>query len=405
MKILAVSEYPQRGSGYGTILDGLLGEWDRRGDEVVALAFDYNGFEHPHRAAVVPTDMKRFRTQVGLVAAGFRPDALVVCYDLSVHHGLRQLQQLGVPYIGIFPIESDPLLPNSEWMMTVDTMDAALCESRFGTQLLQDAGLRATYFPVGIDTFWRPPSAEERADARHRWNLEERFAVYTVADNQERKHIPAHFAAMALLLGKEIEWPPLSGEYGQAPITVKNAYYVLNTKKRAQKLGYNLFGLSERFGITADCLILEHEASGGLDRESLREIYWASDAYLQLSKAEGLGLPVLEAMCCGLPVVGTDCTGIAESLGDGRGCLVPAEYVDICPFDNQYRRWADPFEAAEALGRIASGEVELSNPTEYACAFTWERAGDVLEGAIRNAIESRAQAASVGTSSNLAPVG
>lgn len=203
MRILLISEMSQRGSGYSTIADGLLGEWDRRHD-VVFLAFDYSGFEHPHRAAIVPTDPRILQRQVEMIVPAWRPDIISVCCDLTFHYGLRSLQQLGVPYVGIFPVEADPITHPSEWTLAIDTMELALCESRFGTKLLNDLGIEARYLPIGVDQFYRPPTDEERASARRRWNIEDRFIVFTVADNQERKAFATHLAAFALLRGKEI---------------------------------------------------------------------------------------------------------------------------------------------------------------------------------------------------------
>lgn len=398
MKLLAVSEYNVRvGSGYTTIAHGLLSELERRGHEVLFIAFDYDGAEHPLKATVVPTDQKVFPGQVVRIRAGFRPDALVVMHDLSIHYGLRFLQGGETPYIGIFPIEADPLVHPSEWTNAVDTMHAALCESRFGTKLLNDVGIEARYFPVGVDEFWRPPSRKEREEARRQRNLEDAFVVLTVCDNHERKNLPAHYAAIALLAGKQVQWPPELGHFlkldrfrGLIPpirsMNVPNVYYIVNTKRRPQKVGYDNYALTERFGISDRCMVLEHSPSEGLGREELRALYWCADAYLQLSKAEGLGLPVMEAQACGVPVVGTDCTGIKENLEDGRGFLVPPEWVHIGPYQNQHRRWADPMKAAEHLSLIARNTPgkTIFRASKYAREMTWARSADVFEEALHD---------------------
>lgn len=381
MKILAISEFSQRGSGYTTIMRGMLREWERRLHEVVVLGFDYSGFEHDFKAPVIPTDPNRIQAQTTMVSMGFRPDIIVVIFDLSIHHALRQLQQSGIPYVGVFAIEADPLVHPSDWSSTIDTMAVAFCISEFGTDLLTNVGIRATHLRLGIDDFWRRPTPEERADARKRWNLDG-FVVFTVADNQERKNLPAHAAAISLLAGNEITWP---AEMGQRQKPFKddrfNVRWVLNTKRRPRQAGYTLNDLLDRFKIADRTLVLEHQVNEGLDDERLRELYWASDAFLLLSKAEGFGLPVLEAMACGVPVVGTDCTGIKEQLGSARGQLVKPEYVHIDPFHNQFRRWADPIEAAKLLAFIAKGEGRrlAEHAHEYARARTWAVAGDIFQ--------------------------
>lgn len=54
----------------------------------------------------------------------------------------------------------------------------------------------------------------------------------------------------------------------------------------------------------------------------LAAVYRGADAFLMPSRAEGFGLPLLEAMACGTPVVSYDNTCLAEVVGDA-GTLVP----------------------------------------------------------------------------------
>jgi glycosyltransferase involved in cell wall biosynthesis len=67
---------------------------------------------------------------------------------------------------------------------------------------------------------------------------------------------------------------------------------------------------------------------GFMTDEQITALYCASDAFLCPSKAEGFGLPALEAMTCGTPVIASDMTSLPEVVGDG-GILVnpddPAE--------------------------------------------------------------------------------
>ncbi len=58
--------------------------------------------------------------------------------------------------------------------------------------------------------------------------------------------------------------------------------------------------------------------------EELRAAYWSSDVLLYTSRLEGFGLPPLEAMSCGLPVIATDCGGIRDFATDGENCLLAA---------------------------------------------------------------------------------
>jgi len=414
MKLLVISDLNDRaGSGYTSITQGFMAELGHRGHEILLLGFNHSGLEHPFNARVVPTDPGLIRSQVVAALSGFRPDAVIVILDIPWQHKLRYLQTV-VPYIGVFPIESDPLVHPSDFTMTIDTMDGVLCESRFGTQLLLDAGIRAQFLPIPVDTtHWRPPTFAERTAARTQLGVEERFVVVTVADNQERKNLPVHYASVALLAGHTIEWPPGSGAIlqraGKRGLSVikgrkivPETYYILNTKEHntamiAMAITWNQAALTDHFGISDRCLVMNHPEARGLSQEQLRNLYWAGDAFLLLSKAEGLGLPVLEAMACGLPVVGSGWTGVAESLDHGRrGQMVPAEYSQIDPFHNQLRRWADPLLAAEALYRVHQGgaliERQVAAGLDHVRSMNWVTSMDIFEEVLRDAVTKRAPA-------------
>jgi glycosyltransferase involved in cell wall biosynthesis len=63
------------------------------------------------------------------------------------------------------------------------------------------------------------------------------------------------------------------------------------------------------------------------DRSRMRSILSAADVYAFPSRHEGLPVSPLEAMACGLPVVGADATGVADVVGD-TGVVVPRDDVD-----------------------------------------------------------------------------
>jgi glycosyltransferase involved in cell wall biosynthesis len=84
---------------------------------------------------------------------------------------------------------------------------------------------------------------------------------------------------------------------------------------------------------------------GYLDGEALAAVYSACDALAQPSLYEGFGVPVLEAMACGLPVVCSNGGALPEVVGDA-GLVVPLEGRD------------EPASFAEAIERVLNdGEL------------------------------------------------
>ena len=111
------------------------------------------------------------------------------------------------------------------------------------------------------------------------------------------------------------------------------------------------------------------------EQHKIRDIYASCDAWLFGSRMEGFGLPILEAMACRTPVIGTPAGAAPELLDQGGGILVKHE---------------DPQTMADAIIRIA----QMSEPQwqtmstaahNTASRHSWEKATDLFERALENA--------------------
>lgn len=72
-----------------------------------------------------------------------------------------------------------------------------------------------------------------------------------------------------------------------------------------------IFEEVEKNGIASDVVF-----TGYADWEDLPALYSGAEAFCMPSFYEGYGLPVQEAMCCGCPVLLSDCTSLPEVAGD-----------------------------------------------------------------------------------------
>lgn len=84
-------------------------------------------------------------------------------------------------------------------------------------------------------------------------------------------------------------------------------------------------GLARSLGIADSSLVLTDYVSD----ESLRALYRACYLYVFPSLHEGFGLPVLEAMACGAPVIASDCTSIPEVMGLKEALFDPSSVSAI----------------------------------------------------------------------------
>ncbi|MHC4571765.1 MAG: glycosyltransferase [Planctomycetota bacterium] len=67
---------------------------------------------------------------------------------------------------------------------------------------------------------------------------------------------------------------------------------------------------------------LSYSLHWGLSPEELQEMYYAADVYINSAWYEGFGLPTLEAMACGVPVIQVNNQGLDGVVNDRQNCLV-----------------------------------------------------------------------------------
>jgi glycosyltransferase involved in cell wall biosynthesis len=107
-----------------------------------------------------------------------------------------------------------------------------------------------------------------------------------------------------------------------------------------------------------------------LSDDELRTAYSGAAALLYVSRYEGFGLPILEAMACGCPVITCRNSSLPEAAGDA------AIYVGE----------DDPPALCEAMRRVREPAVRddlVARGLEHCRRFTWSRTAAEVETAIR----------------------
>jgi glycosyltransferase involved in cell wall biosynthesis len=196
----------------------------------------------------------------------------------------------------------------------------------------------------------RVPLSEEdlaryRPLLREKFGLEREFLLY-VGGFDPRKNLPGAMQAYAAL-----------------PVGTRHAFdFVIACDLDPGPRAY-LEGLAGELGI-ADTLKL----TGYVTDDELRALYQTCRLFFFPSLYEGLGLPVLEALRCGAPVLASDRASIPEYAGPVSRLFEPEPQA----------------AAAEILRALAEPrDQNRARRQEFAAAFTWERcaalAAPVLE--------------------------
>ena len=115
----------------------------------------------------------------------------------------------------------------------------------------------------------------------------------------------------------------------------------------------------------------------GLSREEVAVEYAKARVAVVPSLYEGFGLPAVEAMACGRPLVSTTGGALPEVVGDAGELVPPADSWSLAGAIGRLLR--DPGYAAELAGR-ARQRVEQH--------FTWHCAAKQTEAVYRRLLES-----------------
>lgn len=314
-----------------------------------------------------PWPAKPWRLRVMLAHLLGRPmDALIgpACLFHATDHLLppfRALPSVFTLHDLIFRLYPETHMPLNRWFLTLmmprflRRADAVIavseCTRRDAVRWYRIPEERIHVIYEGVDARFRPASPEAIAALRLRYPLPDRFILY-VGTIEPRKNLPTLFAAYQRLLER---WPDLglvvAGKPGWLTEGTFRALRALGLEGRVRFLGY-------------------------VPDEDLPALYSAATVFAFPSLYEGFGLPPLEAMACGTPVVVSDASSLPEVVGEA-GLRVPPDR---------------PGDWAAALAAVLSDESLRAYLREAglrrAARFHWSEAArrtvEVYEGVLRS---------------------
>ena len=170
---------------------------------------------------------------------------------------------------------------------------------------------------------------------RMKWNIDRPY-ILAVGTLEPRKNLPTLLRAFARIKDDVDHQLVLVGPEGWLTGELKNTLQELNLGDRVRLTGF-----------------ISDEELGGW--------YSGADLFVFPSYYEGFGLPAIEAMRCGAPVLASDNSAFPEVVGDA-GVLIPADDTDL---------WAD---SMRDLLRDDTRRLHLRDlGFARAEAFSWDR--------------------------------
>jgi glycosyltransferase involved in cell wall biosynthesis len=290
-----------------------------------------------------------------LQAAPLRLDVPQIVYA----PGDRFCKNSGAWRIGFTMHEADRL--PASWVEQAQQMDEVWVPTAWGAAVMRDSGITCpiSVIPLGVDLARFAGAAPPRRD--------ERVVFVSVFEWGLRKG-----------------WDVLLDAWAAAFHADDPVQLVLKIDHRTPH-GDPLRSIAERLPAGAAPVgVIYNRALGPAQ---LAALYRGADCFVLPTRGEGWGMPILEAMACGIPAISTDWGGATAFFDASCGYPIPLRALvpaDAGGYVLRGARWAEPDGDAlvALLRRAASDHAERRRlgaaAARRAAEWTWERAIDVL---------------------------
>ncbi len=361
MKILTISDSPTLFSGlgkiHGQVIDGLINE----GHEVKIYGWHtYDCSEMQiikNGKQLLPKFYKSRESLIEInhlpkgnevqnacmvydIIKDFNPDVILTIGDIFSFfymHPLKMKCDFKIKWCIYATVEHDEL--RSREVEVLKYADQIIVPTKFGQRVLESYGFKSECIPYGLsEEFFQSKenSQEQKIRLKAERNLQNKARFITVAQNTSRKNIPSLLLAIS--------------EIKKLNVFKKDSveFYIHTNVTAIDQLEaylYDLKGLVKKLNIE-DLVVFPKEMSlfSAPDNQKLIEEYKASDYLISTTFMEGFGLPIIEAMSCGVPIISNAVSNIPEFLSDNqflniygkvsRGFLVKGdkEVWPVCDF-------------------------------------------------------------------------
>lgn len=194
---------------------------------------------------------------------------------------------------------------------------------------------RVVVTPLGVDARFRPASREAIEIVRSTYQLERPY-ILTVGTLEPRKNLPMLLRAFAALHEEIPHDLVLAGPDGWLMDEIEQTIATTGIASRVRRIGFT-------------------------DDQSLVALYSGADLMAIPSLYEGFGLPVIEAMAAGAPVLTSNVSSLPEVAGDAAVLIDPTDLESVVEGIRRVLGSDDVRAQLRARGPLRAAQ------------FTWER--------------------------------
>jgi glycosyltransferase involved in cell wall biosynthesis len=408
-----VSDSAEKTTGFGMVTRGLGTRLSEMGYQVKVL-----GLQDPHVGPPNYVDElytwrawpgENYANLLGRFVKEEGINVLYANYDLGNVRVIADTLYNGgfeLPIIAYLPVEGAPVIPqmiDTIRMIKLFNGEVILYTDFAVREVLKAGGPQCKYAHHGIDhADFIAPTYEKAMDSRRALGWEDNFViVYTGRNKRSKNHLVlldtieilkkrGHDDVVAYIHADPFDHMANSSVPLIDAAMVRDIYDIVHYPIDLQEQANGVPYAGER-NITAERTD---------DPRALRDIVistmnymermWLAHprgAFVNTSLAEGWGLPGVEALMMGLPVISIDDYGVQrEVLGPAPIWVPPThtEYWNTCAILRQ----GDPNDLADAVVALKEGEGGLNHVTlmeegvEWASQYTWDKTAKVIDEAI-----------------------
>lgn len=330
MKVLTISDSPNLCSGLARVHRHVIDALVERGDLVlpcVWYGYDNDTLQQIQRKEIKPPpiyynsgdkqvqmlSLYKRRTDDDIraiyeVIKTAKPD--VVCtigdyWDFFYMRALKIKSEFSFKWIAYLTIETDEI--DEALKPLFEYADLLAVPTSYGKSVLEAETSKPVHLiPYGVDEKFHRMTDAQRHTLRGNRDCEDKVRFITVAQNTSRKNLPALIQAVRLICHRDPEKKMQFYIHSNIEGIDAQEQSLFDLKSIVKKLG-----VEDWFVFPEDCTSL----FSGPNDDYLVDEYNSSDFFITPSICEGFGLPILEAMACGLPVVANGASCMPEHLG------------------------------------------------------------------------------------------